>query len=374
MTERLRWSNHYLCPPPDFGQFWREYAETSQRTCLLVAGRGFDPRTLEVPTALVRAGVAVAATRLVHLVDQYNPTHPESQSRAASDNEEELRTLLESSDFEVTKVVTRTQDGRVTGGQQISNISAGFDPSHYTDVIVDITALPTSIYFPLLGTLLKIHDQTHASWNLHCVVCENAVIDDAIHPEGGDQAELMYGFSGSFRQVGREEHVTVWAPVLGENQAETLGKISDMVGARDIKPVLPFPSKDPRRGDNLVAEYAAQIFDDWSVGTSGLIYAHEQDPFDLYAQLSGLKTEYSRALKLAGPVQVVVSTHASKLLSLGVLLAAYEHELAVMHVEPAGYEDEALSEDAPGTNELFEVWLAGEPYLGENAANGFTSP
>ena len=173
----------------------------------------------------------------------------------------------------------------------------------------------------------------------------------------------MYGFGSGFRQVGREDHVTVWAPVLGENQAETLSKISDMVGAQDIKPVLPFPSRNPRRGDNLVAEYAAQIFDDWGVGTSGLIYAHEQDPFDLYEQLSGLKTEYSRALKLAGPVQIVVSAHASKLLSLGVLLAAYEHELAVMHVEPVGY-DETASAKGEGANELFGIWLAGEPYLG----------
>ena len=218
MTEGLRWSNHYLCLPPEFDQFWREYTGKARRTCLLVAGRGFDPRTLEVPAALVRAGVNVSTAHLVHLIDQYNPTHPESQSTAASKNEEELRVLLSSAELEVTNVVTRTEDGRVTGGQQISNIYAGLAASEYTDVIVDITALPTGIYFPLLGTLLKLHDDENASWNLHCVVCENAEIDDAIRPEGGDQAELIYGFGASFMQVGREDHVTVWAPVLAKTK------------------------------------------------------------------------------------------------------------------------------------------------------------
>ena len=50
----------------------------------------------------------------------------------------------------------------------------------YTDVIVDITALPTSVSFPLLGTLIAISGggQGGASltFNLHCIVCENAML------------------------------------------------------------------------------------------------------------------------------------------------------------------------------------------------------
>ena len=361
MTNGLRWANHYLCPPTEFEEFWQDYAKTGTRSSLLIAGRGFDPRTLEAPRALVHSGLQIAAARLMHLVDYYNPSHPASQSESAKANEEELRSLLGSHNVSVESVVTRTADGRVTGGQQAYNRYAAFNPAAYTDVIVDITALPTSIYFSLLGTLLKMHDNTSATWNLHCVVCEDAQMDHAIRPEGGDQAELMYGFTGGFGQASQEDHLTVWAPVLGENQSDALRKIGSVIGASDVKPVLPFPSQNPRRGDNLVSEYEADIFETWNVGPSGLIYAHEQDPFDLYEQLSALKTDYSRALELAGTVRTVVSAHASKLLSLGVLLAAYEHDLAVMHVEPTGYA--GFEDNLPGsTNELFEFWLAGEPY------------
>lgn len=361
MTTQPRWNSHYLCPPARFTDFWNTYSATTKQSCLFVAGRGFDPRTLEAPSALVAAGARISQIRLIHLMDRYNPTHPTSHTRSASDNEARLRRLLPSITPTIDRIDSRTADGRVTGGQKASNLYGSFDYSLFTDVIVDITALPTSIYFPLLGTLLRLHDQTGAEWNLHCVVCENAELDDAILAEGGDQADFMYGFQGDFRLAGEEDHLTVWAPVLGERQAESLRKIVDAIGPDDVKPVLPFPSRNPRRGDNLVSEYASEIFDNWGVDPSGLIFAHEQDPFDLYLQLGRLKTDYSKALAFLGPVQTVVSPHASKLLSLGVLLAAYEYDLAVMHVEPTGYGDFAFDQSLHA-NELFEVWLAGEPY------------
>ena len=371
MTTRSRWHSNFLCAPSQFTGFWGRYTTDRERSCLLIAGRGFDPRTMEAPSALVDAGATIAEVHLIHLIDHYNPTHPESHSKRARQNEADLRQLLASATITVNQIESRTADGRVTGGQMVSNLFAGISTSSLTDIIVDITALPTSIYFPLLGTLLRLHDETNATWNLHCVVCENAELDDAILAEGGDHAELMFGFQGDFRLASEEDHLTVWAPVLGERQSESLRKIADAIGPDDVKPVLPFPSRNPRRGDNLVSEYASEIFDSWGVDPSGLIYAHEQDPFDLYLQLGRLKTEYSRALALLGPVQTVVSTHASKLLSLGVLLAAYEHNLAVMHVEPTGY-GEAEFQRYLDSNELFEVWLAGDPYQQEREASDFS--
>ena len=57
-----------------------------------------------------------------------------------------------------------------------------------------------------------------------------------------------------------------------------------------------------------------------------------------------------------------MSAHSSKLLSLGVLLAAYEHKLAVAHVEPTDYDFDQKAVDLEA-NELFEVWLTGEAYV-----------
>lgn len=363
MNARFRWESNFLCGPEEFLPFWEDLAQSPDRSALLITGRGFDPRTVEAPSALSAAGLKVSRLHLIHLVDRYNPTHPAEQTKRAGVNEARLRTLFPNAVTEVARIESRTQDGRVTGGAQISRTCLTFGPfDQFTDVVVDITALPSSIYFPLLGTLLREYDHgENPGWNLHCVVCENAVLDDRILAEGGDRAERVHGFGEAYDRAADPEAVRVWAPVLGERQADSLSKIRDAVGPAEVKPVLPFPSKDPRRGDQLVAEYRKQIFGEWEVDPQGIISAHEQDPFDLYLQLGRLSRDYVAALRPIGAATTVLSSHASKLLSLGVLLAGFEHDLAVMHVEPTGYRGLDLDNYA-SQNELFEVWLAGEAY------------
>ena len=251
----------------------------------------------------------------------------------------------------------QTERGSINGTAQLE----------FTDVIVDITALPTSISFPLLGQLLNVHDRARdrgseaRAYNLHCVVCENPELDERIVHEGGDSADYIDTYRGKSGRVSEADPVNIWAPVLGERQDAALRKIYDALSPSEVKPVLPFPSRNPRRGDDLVAEYHALVFETWQVDPRGFLYAHERDPFDVYRQLSGLAIDYERALRPYGTTNTVVSAHTSKLLSLGALLAAYEHNLGVIHVEPTDYSlDDALP--VPESNELFEVWLAGEAY------------
>lgn len=363
MTPRFRWEANFLCSPPEFRSFWTTLTGSSERRTLLIAGRGFDPRTVEAPKALSEAGVKVTELHLIHLLDNYNPSHPAQQTVRAARNEETFRGLFPSAAVEIAEVESRTHDGRSTGGLQVSRACLAFGPlDKFADIVVDITALPSSIYFPLIGTLLTEYDRSeNPGWNLHCVVCENADLDDHIWAEGGDRAERVYGFGEAYDRAADPDTVRVWAPVLGERQADALRKIEDAIGPDEVKPVLPFPSRDPRRGDRLVAEYRSQLFGTWEVDPQGIIYAHEQDPFDLYLQLGLLSRDYVSAIRPIGSVTTVLSSHSSKLLSVGVLLAAFEHGLAVMHVEPTGYKETDL--DAfHDRNELFEVWLAGEAY------------
>lgn len=364
LSSNFRWESNYLCGPDDFSQFWTDLAAASERSALLIVGRGFDPRTPEVPSALSVAGLEVSEIRLIHLVDRYSPPHPHEQSTRAEANESRIRDLFPNANIELIDIESRTEDGRTTGGLQVSRACIEIGPfERFTDVIVDITALPSGIYFPLIATLLNEYDEADTpSWNLHCVVCENVDLDDRIYSEGGDRAERVYGFGGQYERESEPEVIRVWAPVLGEHQADSLRKIEDDVGPVEVKPVLPFPSRDPRRGDKLIAEYRSKIFGAWEVDPQGIIYANEQDPFDLYLQLGRLTRNYVASLQPLGTAKTVLSSHTSKLLSLGVLLAAFEHELVVMHVEPTGYSNDDLDGSAD-QNEMFEVWLAGEPYM-----------
>ena len=61
---------------------------------------------------------------------------------------------------------------------------------------------------------------------------------------------------------------------------------------------------------------------------------------------------------------MVLSSHSSKLLSVGVLLAAYDQGLEVQHVSPTLY---SLREDTDTDalrdfDEIYDIWLTGEPY------------
>ena len=363
----MRWDPGFLCSGTEFESFWAALATepNSTRCGLLIAGRGFDPRTTVGARAIAHAGFPVGLCCLIRLTNpQDSPDRPRSQE--AVDNEQTMRSLLRNTTFEIKEVPVSDANGRLVGSAHIRALLADRDwLTGFTDVIVDITALPTSVSFPLLGALISISDEqyheAHSTFNLHCIVCENADLDERIVAEGGDIAGYIDPFRGRGGLASESDPITIWAPVLGERQPVVLRKIYDMLNPEEVKPFLPFPSRNPRRGDDLVAEYHSLLFDTWEVDPRGFIYADERDPFDIYRQLGELAADYTESLSPLGTANTVVSAHSSKLLSLGTLLAAFEHTLAIAHVEPTGYSLEGTPVD-PNANELFEVWLTGEAY------------
>jgi hypothetical protein len=138
----------------------------------------------------------------------------------------------------------------------------------------------------------------------------------------------------------------------------------DYLEPDEVCPILPFPSRWPRRSDDLVLEHRQLLMDRIEVEPRNLIYADETNSFDLYRTLSRLQHRYSEALKVLRPATVIVSSHASKLLSLGVLLSAYEHSLPVVSAGAVGYSlAEGINIPAISKNDrLACLWLAGTPY------------
>ena len=97
---------------------------------------------------------------------------------------------------------------------------------------------------------------------------------------------------------------------------------------------------------------------------SDFVYSDERNPFDLYRALCRLERDYRSALDTLGPTMVVLSAHGSKLLSVGMLLAAYERAIPIAAAAADEYEIvtgvslETFSE----VNQLCCLWLAGAPY------------
>ena len=363
----MRWDPGFLCSGDDFEPFWAGLANDtdSKRNGLLIAGRGFDPRTPLGPAAIVRAGFPVTTCCLFRLTPPFDNPNP-ARSKAAEENEATLRELFKGDTLKLITIPVLNENGRPASFPHIRNFLGNRNwLTEFTDVIVDISALPTSVSFPLLALLIAISEDqyksTFSSFNLHCIVCENAEVDRLILSEGGDVAEFIEPFRGRHNLAGVSEPRTLWAPVLGERQSAALEKIYATLGPEEVKPFLPSPSRQPRRGDEIVSEYRSLLFGSWRVDPRDFIYADERDPFDIYRQIVGLSTDYAQSLHLLGDAYTILSAHSSKLLSLGVLLAAVECNLAVMHVEPTGY-DPPENTSGLEANELFEIWLAGEAY------------
>ena len=93
-----------------------------------------------------------------------------------------------------------------------------------------------------------------------------------------------------------------------------------------------------------------------------MIHAAERNPFDLYHTIGELNARYKQALAPLGSVGMVLSSHSSKLLSVGVLLAAYDYELEVQHVSPGTYGLHTSAAHLVPHAEIFDLWLTGTPY------------
>lgn len=134
----------------------------------------------------------------------------------------------------------------------------------------------------------------------------------------------------------------VWFPVLGEGSRAKLEKFYELIEPDEICPILPFPSKNPRRSDDILKEYRQLLFDVWNIEIRNIIYADEQNPFQVYRHICNAVLRYNNALNPLRGAKYTVSAVSSKLLSLGALLAVYNlkeigFNIGLANVDVYGY-------------------------------------
>ena len=133
-------------------------------------------------------------------------------------------------------------------------------------------------------------------------------MDRSIQEEGiDDDASYMHGFASDLVQESTAAVPRVWIPVLGEGKEEQIIRLYDYVKPDEICPVLPSPSVNPRRADDLIAEYRAILFDRLRVEPQNIIYASEWNPFEVYRQIYRTMERYNSALQALDKCKIVVS-------------------------------------------------------------------
>ncbi len=200
--------------------------------------------------------------------------------------------------------------------------------------------------------------------NLHILVSENAKLDSKIKDKGIDEdANYMYGFTGILETESFADLPKVWIPILGENQGQQLIRMANKIDPAEICPILPMPSVNPRRGDDLLIEYREILFDRLRVDPKNYIYVAEQNPFEVYREIYRVVQHYNRSLEPLGGCQIVISASSSKLLSIGALLSAYELKkfgIGIINVETYGYQINDDIDSVLDETELFTIFISEE--------------
>lgn len=370
-VQNMRWRDYVLLRGGELDTFWRGHCQQHARKILFIAGRGFDPRT----TLGLAQIVPLLGTCILDLLAlEFNegesyPTQPLLDAAAA--NWTKLQTHITNGSVTSRPIRFRSEDGRRIAARNAANVISRADEiAGYTDVIVDISAMPRAVYFPLISRLLYFHDElkntAQAASNIHVLVSEDPVLDSQIREHGIDEnASFLHPFEGDFNREATGVSPRIWIPVLGEGRIIQFDRIFDLVKPEEICPVLPSPSRNPRRGDDIVMEYRNVLFDQLRIDPRNFIYASELNPFEVYRQIRQAAWHYHEVLELIGGCKVAFSPLCSKLMSLGTLLVAYELKttgllnVGIAHIECQGYE---MPQSAHPDVEPVGLWLAGECY------------
>jgi hypothetical protein len=362
-----RWEYYLLLREGRLREFWMEHLQQVRRAVLVVLGRGFDPRTGLGLKMLMEAG-GEGSRDVLGLDFREGPMSASlNHQELVTKNWTEVEVAVEGRGM----VDLQTLEFWSAEGRRISSQSARdlFDSverlTKYTDVVVDISAMPRGVYFPLIARILYLLDHSPlratSRTNLHVLVAEDPGYDASIHEEGIDEkAEFMASFGGGFDEEGSPTP-KVWMPMLGEGKRTQFDRIHDRVKPDEICPILPSPSRNPRRADDIVVEYQRPLFDELHLDGRDFLYASERNPFEVYRRLREAVLRYGDVFRILGGCRVAISPLSSKLMSLGALLTAYElkrlgYRVGIAHVDTQGYRIESTAPNA----ELFGLWLSGE--------------
>ena len=347
----------------DFVKFWGEYL-SSERSVLYILALGFDPRTLDCVGML---NDAAPGSDIRYRVIRYDEREQgeEGDDYASSlqvRNEEAMACVIPESKREEARVRMGQGGDQATAVDALRNCARDEDFERYTDIVVDISAMPPDVYFPALKKILgctrpaapgagvvSVAEPGQRSAgaaptpSVYVVASENAELDSAITPAGlGEQSSYMHALSGDLHLESQRHRPKVWMPVLGSGRGAQLKKIYQDVQPDAAAPVLPHPSADPYRAQKTLLEYREILFDSLGMDSASFVYAHEANPFETCRRISDTATRYSKSFGILDGCHVVLSPLSNKMQGLGCLMAAMDLSTAgqsagIAYVENRSY-------------------------------------
>lgn len=386
----MLWDHYVFRRGDGVHELWDDLLKDRPVKLLYIAGRGFDVRAQSVMRDFVAgqqgAGRQTVSAKLL-LLGFHGYELDDDVEALTQENAAALEAIFAPLGETVTVTVTRRE------GEEEASASDGLrqrvkavldEIAGKTDIILDVSSLPRATYLALLTNILhrlvpdKVpregteHPLYASGVNFQVLVAEDAKLDGQIRAEDpSNDLVNIPGFLATWQLESVQDWPLVWFPVLGEGRVNQLQKIGGSIPAEaEVCPVVPHPSKDPRRADRLLVEYREPLFDSRKTPTSNILYAQEAQPFEAYRQILGAMKRYQNSMSILGGCRLVMSPLGSKLITLGTGLACFEmrptdltakYGVAIPHAEPRRYiaSVDALRQSKPDVSVLL---LTGEAY------------
>lgn len=386
----MLWEHYVFRRGDRVHELWDAMLKNRPTHLLYIAGRGFDVRAQsamrEFVSGQVSTGRQTESAKLILL--GFHGYELADEIRVLTDeNAAALQAMFTPLGNTVTVTITPPEGEDEATASDIlrQRVKAVLDEiDGKTDIILDVSSLPRTTYLALLTNILQklTHNKTPVKYgehplyangvNFQVLVAEDADLDGKIRAEDpSNDLVNIPGFVATWQAESVQDWPLVWFPVLGEGRVNQLQKIGDSIPQEaEICPVIPHPSKDLRRADQLLVEYRELLFDSRKTPMSNIIYAHETHPFEAYRQLLQAMERYRTSMKILGGCRLVMTPLGSKLITLGAGLACFEmnprnlsakYGVAIPHAEPRRYVAavDALRQSKP---EISVLLLTGEGY------------
>lgn len=381
-TRNLRWDPYLLASGEKAGSLLTEhFSAKDTRKILFILGKGFDIRMNFVLKKLLADMPSLDIDFWLVCYDEGGDSTSHKYKEYVDKNMAEFTDLIGTSICIHKQISLWKEEGnrkrRIGDREAAAIVNDIKDIENYTEIFVDISALPRGIYFSLIGKILHLIDTMPLETpkiNFIVTAAENARIDSCIVENTIDtEGKFLMGFMGGVKSSSERGESLIWLPIIGEDKEPHIRVAHEELDPTEVCPLFPFPAKDPHRPDALLIKYHKLLFDVIKVEPQNLMYVPEQNPFEAYKILVQTVRNYYHSLEILSGCRAALSTFSSKLLSIGTLLAAYQVNIVdnldiigVMNVDAKGYDILELDqmENFNQNSELFVIWLTGDPYEG----------
>lgn len=365
--QNKRWESYVMYHQnKELVRFWKEfYKDKPSAKVLFLLGKGFDPRMNNILRLIMENNERLQLDCIAFdFPDGVDPVENQKLYQANATELEELKNKYGFGYTEIPIDSLQPWDKRIA---QMSRQILNKDLTDYNDVILDVSSLPRAFYFNIAKALFnKLCNDMKK--NLFFAVSENVEIDKQIKktPQSNN-IEPLVGFRSMSSREANLDRINILISLIGEQNDAILRSIYNHFQPSDMFPVLPFPSKDPRRSDALMQKYNEFFTEKQFTEPQNITYADERNPFELYRIVSNMIQGHQATFKpISEHVCFGIALLTSKLLSLGALLVGLEYNncVAIYNVSSTNYEIEnaVAFKQINESSEPFLLWITGEAY------------